>query len=116
MGQVARRLRRIDSEIDRDALIVVAQTFVRDYAEPPEAEMYGQEMEAWLAEMPHGRAVWMQMELAPDRGRHPAELVAHPSRGVPMRIARCSYHPSTIEVVHETVAKLRTALAHPRRG
>jgi hypothetical protein len=114
VGQVARRLRRIDSEIDRNALIVVTQTFVRDYAEPPEAEMYAQEMEAWLAEVPRGRAVWMQMELAADRGRFPAELVAHPSHGRPIRIARCSYHPTTIEVVHDAVAKLRPALAHPR--
>ncbi len=110
VAHVARRLQRIDREIDPNALIVVSQTLVREYAEPTEAEAYTRDMTAWLAAVPKGRAVWMQLELAEDRGKHPAELVAHPARGEPIRIARCSYHPSTIETVPEAVDQLRRAL------
>jgi hypothetical protein len=109
---VPRRLRRLDAEIDPAALFVVSQTLVREYVEPSEADEYTGEMEAWLAEIPAGRAVWMQLELASDRGRFPAELVAHPARGEATRIARCSYHPTTIEAVAPAVDQLRRALQH----
>jgi hypothetical protein len=112
---VSRRLRRIHAEIDPTALIIVSQTFVRDYVEPAEAEVYAREMNDWLAETPRGRAVWMQLELTPERGPNPAELVAHPARGEPMQMARCSYHPTTIAVVPSAVEQLRRALTWGRQ-
>ncbi len=107
---VPARLRRLDRELEPDALIVVSQTFVREYIEAAEAVTYAAEMRALLAELRPGRAVWTQLELARD-GKVPSSLlVAHCAGGSPLAIARCGHHPTTVAVDVAAAERLRASL------
>ena len=105
------RLRRLDRELDSEALILVVESFVREYIEQEEAETYQAEMEGWLATIPKGRALWMQLDLARDDREPAAVLTAYPSRGKPIVLARCGYHPIEVAVQPGAPDRLRAALA-----
>ncbi|HWB79163.1 MAG TPA: DUF2332 family protein [Nannocystaceae bacterium] len=105
------RLRRIERELEPDALILIVESFVREYIEQEEAETYQAEMEQWLAATPKGRALWMQLDLARDDREPVAVLTAYPSRGKPIVLARCGYHPIEIAVQPGAPDRLRAALA-----
>ena len=107
---VIQRLSRIEKAADPSALVLVVQSFVREYLDDSEARPYVRDMNGWLAALPLGRAAWVQMELVGD-GREPAaEIVAHASASGPVRIARCGYHPRDIDVERDGFAALREAI------
>jgi hypothetical protein len=104
------RLRRLDREQPPATLLLIVQSFVREYIEHDEAADYELEMRTWLAALPSGRAVWMQLELARDGRLPPAELVAV-GPGMPrLSLARCGYHPVAMEPQPDAVAELRAVL------
>jgi hypothetical protein len=104
------RLQRLERAADRSALVLVVQSFVREYLDESEAMPYVRDMEAWLRRLPPGRALWVQLELAGDGDQPPAEIVAHASGGTALRIARCGYHPDVVDVDREACAQLRRTI------
>jgi hypothetical protein len=113
---VPARLRRLDREVDPDALVLVVQSFVREYLEESEALTYDREMRGWLRDIPRGRGLWMQLELAREGGEPAAELTAHPARGEPFALARCGYHPIAIDVQPGAPERLHDALVIASRA
>jgi hypothetical protein len=111
---VPARLRRLDRELPPESLLLIVQTFVREYIEPEELIAYEADMWAWLDAITPGRALWMQLELARD-GRVPlAELAAHCAGAAPVAIGRCGYHPIAIDLDVAAVGRLQHALARRR--
>jgi hypothetical protein len=109
--QVPARLQRIERACDPGALVLVVQSFVREYLDASEAEPYATAMAAFLSSLPVGRAMWVQLELSAPGDRPPAEIVAHASGGAPVRIGRCGYHPQTVVVDRDGLARLRETIA-----
>jgi hypothetical protein len=108
---VPARLQRIERTCDPSALLLIVQSFVREYLDPSEADPYATAMASFLASLPAGRAMWVQLELSAPGDRPPAEIVAHASGGAPVRIGRCGYHPRTVVVEREGLARLRETIA-----
>jgi hypothetical protein len=107
---VPSRLQRIERAADPKALVLVVQSFMREYLDISEAAPYARDMEAWLAALPRGRAMYVQMELASDGAEPRAEIVAHASGATPVRIGRCGYHPHSVDVDRQGLAALRETI------
>jgi hypothetical protein len=105
------RMHRIERAADPSALVLVVQSFVREYLDSTESTPYVRDMHAWLASLPPGRALWVQLELASDGLEPRAELVAHASGATPVRIGRCGFHPRSVDVDAEGFATLGESIA-----
>jgi hypothetical protein len=108
---VVGRLRRIEQAAPAGVLVLAYQTFVREYVEAGERAVYLSELDAWLRELPRGRALMVELELAEQPRTPPADLVARPSRHDPILLARCSYHPTVLDVDDVAVSELASAIA-----
>ncbi|MFK7992184.1 MAG: DUF2332 family protein [Sandaracinaceae bacterium] len=95
---VVPRLHRIFRDMRADATLLILQTFVRDYMDAAEHEDYQAQLAQWMAEVPAGRVLVCELELADDGADPPAELVVWPSGHPHQPLARCGYHPSVIHV------------------
>jgi hypothetical protein len=91
------------------------QTVMREYL-AGSREVYLSGMRDWLAALPRGRALWVELE-APDQGatrQRPAALIGH-ARGasgavIDAVLARCEYHPIDLAPEPDGIAALRSAL------
>jgi hypothetical protein len=108
---VPSRLAKLEARVPDDMVLLPFQSFVRGYLDEDEIEAYERGMREWIEGLPRGRAVWMQLEFAPERGDPPAEIVAHCAGGEPVVIGRCGYHPGVVRVDPGAVARLQVALA-----
>ncbi len=104
---VVARLRRLARETDPGATLVVLQSFVRDYMEADERDDYARQLTEWMSRQPVGRALICELELPADGLSPPAQLVAWPSGHARISLARCSYHPSQLEIDPAGVRALR---------
>lgn len=93
------------------------QTVVREYL-GSSRDAYLAGMGEWLAAMPRGRALWVELE-APDSGatrERPAAIIGHAWDGrgqvVDAVLARCEYHPSDLALEPDGIAAIAEALGH----
>lgn len=107
---VPARLRKLERSAPEHALVIVYQTLVREYLRRDEAAAYVEEMRRWLSELGPGRALWVQMELATDDARPPAQITVELPGSKVLHLARCSYHPHSLTIAHDAVIDLRAAL------
>jgi len=113
-GVTPGRIATMCARAPADALVVVYQTFLRDYLGAEESVAYESGMERWVAGLAPGRGVWIELELADRSGAMPAALVAHaptPEGPRSITLARSSYHPSIVDVSHGALAELESLLA-----
>lgn len=105
------RLAALRAELGQEPFILCYQSIVRDYFEPSERESYFAGMREWLRSEEGGRALWMELEIAPDGTQElPVTLVAHARDGEgavrSSFLGRCGFHPRTVYVQPEGVADL----------
>ncbi len=100
------------------AVWLAYQSLVREYL-GPSREPYLDGMRHWLASMPPGRALWIELEDPPHGAtrERPTAILGH-VRGpdgsvVDLVLGRCEYHPVEVAPEPEAVAFLRAALAAP---
>jgi hypothetical protein len=96
---VPSRLATLAAGLPPNGLLLAFQTLLHGYLEPQEAENYRRGMLELLAQLPSGRAVWLELELDDSRRRLPAALTAHArtSSGVKsIPLARSSQHPTEL--------------------
>lgn len=109
-GEFPARLAGAAADAPPDALVVAYQSLLVEYLDAGEREAFETGMHGWLASLPSGRAVWLELELASDRTPEwPAAIVAHTAEG-PLRLARCSYHPTALEVDEAAARELAVRL------
>lgn len=116
-GETPGRIASMTVRAPEDALVVVYQTFLRDYLGTEESVTYESGMERWVAGLAPGRGVWIELELADRSGALPAAVVAHaptPDGPRSITLARSSYHPSIVDVSHAGLAELESLLARSR--
>jgi hypothetical protein len=112
---VPARLTALSSAL-REPIWLAYQTVVREYL-GDSFEPFARGMREWLAGMPAGRAVWLELETAEAGGSraYPAALTAHLRRpdgsAIDALLARCDYHPRHLVLEPSAVALLRDALA-----
>ncbi len=99
--------------VPHGAFVLAFQTLVRDYLAPATRQAYEDGMRRWLAATP--RAVWVELEIDPEDPQHRVPLVAHVhDRGgvADVRLGVTSFHPESIAVDDDAVARFRALLAH----
>jgi hypothetical protein len=102
------------SAAENGALVLAYQTVVRDFLEPREREEYEAGMRDWLGTHPPGRALWVELEPAPDGAGLRGAIVAHARAPWGelrhLELARCGLHPVELEVDDAAEAELRELL------
>ena len=107
-----------------DVTVLAYQSLVRDYLAPEERAEYEAGMRAWIGAHPPGRAIWIELELAPEKGPETSTIqatVRAPGGEVrTLVLARCSHHPSrvvrdraSVEELARITAGGEPAAAHP---
>jgi hypothetical protein len=90
-----------------DGVVLAFQTLVRDYLEPTIRTAYEQGMRDWLSDTP--RAVWVELEMNLADPDHGVPIAAH-VRDETIVLGRTSYHPATVTVDDEAVARFAAIL------
>jgi hypothetical protein len=91
------------------------QTVVREYLGSSRQD-YLVGMRQWLATMPRGSALWIELEAPPDGAtrERPAAIIGHARDGggqvIDAVLARCEYHPLDIAPEPDEIARLGSAL------
>jgi hypothetical protein len=107
-AQVPARLASLEKTLAPGGVVLVYQSFLREYLDPVEAHTYTAGMEQWLASLPRGRAMWSELELMEKSGEHPAALTARVSGSPsPLLLARCGYHPTAVDLDEAGTTALR---------
>ena len=92
------------------------QTVMREYL-AGSRQAYLDGMRAWLAGMPRGRALWIELESPPEGAtrERPAAIIGHALGAggavVEAVLARCEYHPTDLAPEPDGLAALGAALA-----
>jgi hypothetical protein len=94
--------------VPEGGVVLAFQTVVRDYLEPATRSAYEQGMRQWLADTP--RAVWIELEMDPADPDHGVPIVAH-VRDRAIVLGRTGYHPSTVAVDDDAVARFAASFA-----
>jgi hypothetical protein len=102
----------MNRELDPGVFVLAYQTVVRDYIEPPEQKDYAEGMHEWLRSRP---SMWVELEHATDGTAEwpsviTASLRAADGKIASVPLARCGYHPRTLWLLPEGVARLRALL------
>jgi hypothetical protein len=95
-----RRLRTLSGAV------IAFQTLVRDYLDPTTRTAYEDGMRQWLHDVP--RTVWIELEMDPSDPEHGVPITAH-VRDDTIVLGRTTYHPSTVAVDEDAVARFRAA-------
>jgi hypothetical protein len=107
---VPARLAGVQARLPAGGLLLAFQSLLRGYLQPAEADSYRQGMLDLLLQAPAGNAAWVELELDDSRRRLPAAIVAHVRAANEVKsfpLARCSQHPSELEIDEAAVAALR---------
>jgi hypothetical protein len=118
---VPARLATLAAGLPAHGLLLAFHTLLRGYLEPQEAESYARGMRELLAELPSGKAAWLELELDDARRRLPAAITAHvrtPSGVKSLPLARSSQHPTELAIDAQGAAefaRLRRQQGAPRR-
>jgi hypothetical protein len=88
------------------------QTIVRDYLDPASNQAYEGAMRGWLATMPRGSALWVELEIdhREPSAERPTVLLAHVPDGnggvVDLPLAHTNYHPKDLAVNGDAAREL----------
>jgi hypothetical protein len=108
--QMPARIDAATRDFSSDTVILAYQTIFIEYLAADVRRAYVDGMHSWLVQSPR-RALWIELELTREPSRHsPAELRAT-FRGKDwdlhsVVLARCGYHPASVDVQPDGVASL----------
>jgi hypothetical protein len=112
---VASKLPDLLDAVPADGVLIVYQALVRDYIETDKVGRYEQTMRNWIANVPRGRAAWIELEAATAaRGGTSFDIVAHVPDGrggvQSLILASTTSLPITLDVQSQSAAAFVRAM------
>ena len=107
---VPHRLAQLHTSLGPDVLVIAYQTLMVGYLVEQERKAYLEGMQAWLANAPPERAMWVTLEIGDssdaERGCMLEARVSRGGHATHMALARTGYHPETLHIDRQAESEL----------